>query len=440
VRYDAGLAAHEPPAGGGVMVRVTSEIGRLRRVLMHEPGPEVDRMVPAMMEELLFDDILFGDVVREEHGRFRQLLKVLGVEVVEAAELVRTALEEAGAREWLLQAMTPDLPESVRDELAETTNAELMARIVCGIRHEAGRSGGGIDALYRLPPLVNWCFQRDPQVVIGERVLLSAMATAARWREGLLARLAFRYHPELAGTPVLSDPLRPDVREPLVLGLQRPCLEGGDVLVVSRDIVAVGVSERTNTQAVEQLAHALAAADAGPRWLLVVHLPQRRAYMHLDTVLTMIDQQLALVHVPVILPGRGETAEVSVVDLESRELRSRAEDDLLAALARCGLDLEPVPCGGDDPVAQLREQWTDGANCVALAPGVIVLYDRNVRTAEALDARGFRILRARDVLLGRESVDLDAAEKTCILLSSHEISRARGGPHCLTHPLLRDDV
>ncbi len=429
-----------PQQGGGVMVRVTSEIGRLRRVLMHEPGPEVDRMVPAMMEELLFDDILFGDRVREEHGRFRQLLKVLGVEVVEAEELVRTALDEEGARDWLLQAMAPDLPESVRDQLSDSTNVELMARIVGGIRHEAGRSGGGIEALYRLPPLVNWCFQRDPQVVIGDRVLFSAMATPARWREGLLARLAFRFHPHLAATPVLADPLRPEVREPLFFGLQRPCLEGGDVLVLSSDVVAVGVSERTNTQAVQPLAHALAGLEDGPRWLLVVHLPQRRAYMHLDTVFTMIDRDCALVHVPVILPGRGETADVSVVDLRTRDLASRSEDDLLAALRRCELEVDAVPCGGDDPVAQLREQWTDGANCVALAPGVIVLYDRNVRTAEALDARGFRIVRARDVLLGRESVDLDGDGRTCVLLSSHEISRARGGPHCLTHPLLRDDV
>jgi len=201
----------------------------------------------------------------------------------------------------------------------------------------------------------------------------------------------------------------------------------------------VGQSQRTDRAALLHLSRALARREGAPRWLVAVELPPRRAYMHLDTVLTPIDRDACL-GFPPVLRGRGmDAARVFEMDLHAQEPSFVPCPDLLDALARRGIDLELVPCGGDDPVAQLREQWTDGANALAVAPGVILLYDRNVGTAEELARHGFRILTADDLLLGRAEVDLEAAGRVCILLASHEISRARGGPHCLTHPLLRDD-
>ena len=421
------------------MVQVTSEIGRLRRVLVHEPGIEVDRMVPPMMEELLFDDILFGERARDEHGRFRRLLQILGIEVVEAGDLLRETLADPDAREWLWRMMLPQLPPDLRGTAPEGAE-EMEAAVVGGLLTDD--MGGGIEVhhLFRLAPLPNWCFQRDPQVILGNGVVFSAMATPARWREGLLARAIFRFHPELGSTPVIHDPLRPEPDLEQFFGYHRPRLEGGDMLVLSPDVVAIGVSERTNALAVDALARGLSRMEDGPRWLEVVHLPRRRAYMHLDTVFTPADRDSALAFPPVICGSGPQLAETYEVDLKGKDHSPKHRGCILDSIRDRGIDLELIPCGGADALAQQREQWTDGANTLALAPGVITLYDRNIATADELSRRGWRVVTAEDVLLGREEVNLDGTGKTCLLLASNEISRARGGPHCLSHPLERDEV
>jgi len=422
------------------MVRVTSEVGRLRQVLVHEPGPEVDRMVPSMMEELLFDDILFGERAREEHRRFRRLLQLFGIEVLDAEDLLEETLRDQGARTWILDILLPEQPETLRRRMREAPTPELTAMLVGGVRIEPFHPGLDADELFLLSPLPNWCFQRDSQIVVGKGVVFAAMATPARHRESLLARVIFGFHPRLAPVPVLRDPHDPGRERPSFGDDARPRLEGGDVLVLSPDVLAVGHSERSNKAGIEQLARALAGRDHGPRYMIVVELPRQRAYMHLDTLMTPIDRDAALVYPPVVLKGGSQQASTYEIDLHARSLDATSREDFLSALSRRGLDLEPIPCGGPDPLVQQREQWTDGANALALAPGIIAMYDRNTGTAEELSRHGFRLVEAEDLLLGREEIDLDADGRACILVSSHEISRARGGPHCLTHPLVRDDA
>ncbi len=424
------------------MVRVTSEVGRLRRALVHEPGVEVDNMVPEMMEQLLFDDILYGDLARDEHSRFRRVMQLLGIEVVDSAHLLAEALADEEARDWIVDVLLARLPRRRREALRALPGDELAATVVGGLRADGNTAGERIpaDALYEIPPLSNWCFQRDPQVVLHDRVLIGAMATPARHPESLLARVLFRHHPSLRDVPIQMDPAGPDSLTEDLADPTRPTIEGGDVLVLSEEIVAVGMSERTNRAGVKRLARNLARIEGGPRWLVVVDLPRRRAYMHLDTLFTAADRDLCLVHAPVILPGGAEQARVYEIDLKDPDLPTRSCDDLLSALRRRGLDLEPVVCGGDDPVTQQREQWTDGANTLALAPGVLTLFDRNQVTADQLDRKGFEIVEAEDLLVGKHKIDIDAPGRVCIMLRSHEISRARGGPHCLVHPLVRDDL
>jgi len=420
------------------MVDITSEVGRLRKVLVHAPGPEVDRMVPAMMEQLLFDDILDGDRAREEHGQLRRVMQLLGVEVIEAGDLLLQALERDEARRWVVDILFQDLASVDRAKLEELSTEELAELLIAGSEPRPRPTGVEVEDLYEVPPLPNWCFQRDPQIVLGGGVILPSMAAPARHREGLLTRIIYGFHPQWSKTPVLFDPILADSEHPAFLDLQRPAIEGGDVLVLSPEIVVIGISERTNRIAAGQLARVLARRDDAPRRLLLVPIPKRRAYMHLDTLITPIDRNACLIYPPVILGGGAEQADVFEIDLHSKDLSPVSRGSLLESLAGLGLDLEPIACGGDDPVAQQREQWTDGANALALAPGTIVLYARNRKTSEELDRRGFRIVQAEDLLLGRDHVKPDTGERVCIVLSCHEIARARGGPHCLTHPLQRD--
>jgi arginine deiminase len=420
------------------MLQIHSETGRLRRVLVHEPGPEVDRMVPDMMEELLFDDILFGERAREEHERLRRLLDVLGVETLDMRDLLEQTLEDAAAREWLLNAILEDVSGPVAERMLAADARGLTTFVVTGARYQQTTDSLATEDLFDIYPAPNWCFQRDPQVVVGDSVIFSAMATPTRARETLLSRAVFRFHPDFSQDPVLLDPLQASVEKPLYLGMNRPCFEGGDIMVLSDEVMAVGYSERTNRSGVRQLVQALTRREGGPRWLIVAALPHKRAYMHLDTVLTQIDRDECLAFSPVILPGHDDTAGVFEFDLHDEDPRPRLGSDLLTALRGRGMDLRPVPCGGKDPLHQQREQWTDGANALALAPGVIVVYERNLQTVEALDSVGYRVLDAEDVISGHEKLDLDRPGKTCLLLPSNEISRARGGPHCLTHGLIRD--
>ena len=429
-------------------LKVTSEIGKLKSVLVHLPGPEIDRMVPAMMEELLFDDILYGNRAREEHRRFQQVLGYVADEVLEIQDLLEEVLQVPEQRGAILDDLGktlgwgPDMDYRLRDLTAE----QLAAALVTGIEKPAPEIAAAAAAseLYALAPIPNYFFQRDPLVVVGERAIRASMATPARLREPLLSGYVMSLHPRFAtpeGGKFWFQEFSADYGKPSSYARMRPTLEGGDVLVLREDLLAIGYTERTEKTTIERLAEAFKKLKSPIKRILVVAIPPARSYMHLDTVFTMISQEECLVYGPMILPDGAEEADVYECDLTKREITWTSEKDLLFALKAQKMDLKPIRCGGEDPIAERREQWTDGANAFALAPGVILIYDRNEATAAELARVGYTVVDEADLLLGKEELELwKPSKKYVILLAAHELSRARGGPRCMTMPLVREDL
>ncbi len=396
------------------------------------------------MERLLFDDILDSGPAREEHDLFWSLLEKAGAQVLDPEDLMAEVFtENPVVRRAACDTLETHygLAPARRAYLEGLEPTELAEVFIRGLRVEGPLARGKARRFFDLDPLPNYFFQRDPQVVLGDRVVIPAMATSAREREPFLARLAFEHHPALAGYKELFQMDLPTHWEPeFELEYPYPELEGGDILVASDEVVLVGVSARTNMQGAELLAEYLRAQEEiSFRHLLIVQLPMKRSYMHLDTVFTFIDRGLCLAYLPVVQPGRVESARVYHVDLDAKFLALSPRWSLQDALAEVGMEVELVPCGGaEDMIVQQREQWTDGANAFALAPGLIALYQRNRRTIDELRRRGWRALRCEDAL--SDGVELVGQGPTVVTLTDHELSRARGGPRCMTMPLERDPL
>ena len=426
-----------------MQLSVFSEIGRLREVLVHAPGPEVDNMPPALMKQLLFDDIIYGPRAREEHKRFRSVLEALGVKVYDVQNLLRETLEKE----------KDEIPSFVKEielleDLDPTTVAELetMAPDALSLALVQGLPARSEDMapdyLFRFSPVPNLLFSRDAQIVMGDGVVISAMSRRARQREPLLSRFVFQNHPRLAASKIYADFL---FRRPGPTWHQSvtPTLEGGDVMVFKEGVVLVGVSERTMEPAVDVLAEKLRPLDAF-HTLIMVSMPRKRSAMHLDTIFTRISEDECLVYGPMILPGGPEPLSVISIDLRQSDDWGRRRPSLLDALKRVGIDLKPIYCGGrDDYIQQAREQWTDGANSFAVSPGVVMLYARNQATALELARNGYEIVSVADMDFSEEGRCLFSFardKRYIILLSGEELSRARGGPRCMAMPFARDAV
>lgn len=391
------------------------------------------------MAQLLFDDILYGQVAREEHRRFQQLIRFIADDVFDLQDLLEEVFEDADLKEHIVRdlAKRNRLGRRLVPWLLEQKPAALAEVVIAGIAREMK---SGELPQFDLFPIPNLFFMRDPQVVLGDRVVISSMATQARRRESLLSKYVFEHHPRFRGRdPFWVDFMATEPERPMPRKM--PTLEGGDVLVPRRDLLLVGITERTNKAGVEALMRALQAANAGVRSVIIVDIPRQRSFMHLDTIFTFINHHECLIYPPVILPSGSQAATVTTVDLtKKRSLAYSEQKSLLAALKKKKFDLEPIYCGGTRAVDQQREQWTDGANAFALAPGIILGYERNVRTAEELSRHGYHIVYEDDLLLGRTELETWTNKKYALQIAGNELSRARGGPRCMTMPLEREDL
>jgi arginine deiminase len=427
-----------------IQLSVFSETARLKQVVVHNPGPEVDLMVPGMMEKLLFDDILHGELARYEHGQFRQVLAKVADEVLDIQDLFTEALQDEGAKLAFIEDLRRlvGMPDDTSNLLRDMNSADVAKSVIGGLPWDdmPSHTHWEEEFDYRLRPIPNLLFMRDPASVIGDGYSVNSMATWAREREPLILSYVFRHHPRLkhhTDHDKWFDQVTPLVRGEIKAPVS---MEGGDILVLSHKVLAVGCSERTQADAIHQLAESLRAHRAEDETsfdhLLMVLMPNKRSAMHLDTIFTRTSEDECLVYPPYFVDGSRELLNVTSIDLRHPELRMSTHPSLLKSLKAVGIDLKPIYCGGNDPIMQQREQWTDGANAFCLAPGVITSYGRNLATAEALSKAGYHVVTAKDVTMN-SNLNLLDGKKYLVQIEAGELSRARGGPRCMTMPLAR---
>ncbi|MEU4419166.1 arginine deiminase [Actinoplanes sp. NPDC024001] len=393
---------------------VDSEVSRLRTVLLHRPGPELARLTPRNNDSLLFDAIPWVGRAQEEHDAFAEALRSHGVEVLYLGDLLAETLSVSEARTELTagvlaaRRLGDPLRASVRDYLADQEPARLAEVLIAGLAHEEIKpSAGGLvyEMMHRndfvIDPLPNLLFTRDSSVWVRDRVAVTALAMRARRRETTITQAIYRNHPRFAGTELLFDP-----------SLEH--LEGGDVLVLAPDVLAIGVGERTTPAGAERLARRV--IDAGlAHTVLAVPIAQERATMHLDTVCTMVD-----VDAVVMYPNVAHSLDAwTVTGGPGEPLRVRPPRPFLEAAAEAmEIDHLRIIDTGLDPVTAEREQWDDGNNTLAIAPRLCVAYERNVETNAQLERAGIEVVR----------------------ISGSELGSGRGGPRCMSCPITRDPL
>ncbi len=401
---------------------VYSEIGKLKKVILHRPGHEVERLVPLYMDRMLFDDIPFLKKMQAEHDAFATLLQENGVEVLYLKDLLLQSLTDstlvAQFVEYILDNDTfrQHVKAMLKNHLLRLPVPEMIEAIIGGIaKNELTPANRNHLADYvsqrepfYLTPLPNLYFMRDGVSFIGDGASVNRMLQNIRKRESLLLDWVVTHHPCFRNVHI---PRWYEQHFPFPI-------EGGDILVLSPEVVAVGISERTCAEAVELFAENLLNRSSFEQ-VMAIEIPKQRAFMHLDTVFTMVNFNQFTIY-----PGiESKDGQINIFHLFKDKVgnisikhRTRLLDALKEVLHLSEIDL--IPCGGGDPVVAAREQWNDGSNTLAIAPGVVVTYDRNVVTNETLRKHGLTVLE----------------------IPSSELARGRGGPRCMSMPLVRERV
>ena len=408
-------------------IHITSEIGRLKTVLLHRPGEELENLTPDTLHDLLFDDIPHLQVAQEEHDKFADVLRSRGVEVLYLDELAAEAVEDPAVRRQFVDEMLSAskqgerrVTQALAAYLLDMEPRQMVRKIMAGVRkdeiHLPPEHQQQLHDMvtqnhypFYLDPMPNLYFTRDPAATIGSGLTINKMKYPARRRESLFMRYIIDHHPRFAEATVPVWYNRDE----------KFSMEGGDELVLSKDTLAIGISQRTTAEAIETMAMELFAGSDFKR-VIAMEIPKSHAFMHLDTVFTMIDHDKFTIH-PEIRDNGGKINTFILEKVEGQKFPRITHDTDLEHVLRTALSLPAVTlieCGGGDRIAAAREQWNDGSNTLAIAPGVVVTYDRNYVTNQKLRDHGIEVIE----------------------VSGSELGRGRGGPRCMSMPLVREDI
>lgn len=406
-------------------IHIFSEIGELKTVLLKRPGREIENLTPDIMERLLFDDIPHLPVIQKEHDQFADALRENGIEVLYLEKLSAEAIDASDTKESFVEDMlaesniqSENVHRALRDYLLSMDTFDMVETMMAGVRKkdvdvESNRLADISDRQhypFYMDPMPNLYFTRDPGASIGYGLTINNMTYEARKRETLFLETIMKNHPRFkdSGVEIWRD------------RNEETSMEGGDELVLNDKVLAIGISQRTEARAIEDLALELFEKKSSFDKILAIKIPNVRAMMHLDTVFTMIDYDKFTIHPGILeLDGSIDTYILERSD-EPGRVKITHETDLgnvlKDALGVENIDL--IQCGGGDAIAAPREQWNDGSNTLAIAPGVVVTYDRNYVSNALMREKGIKVIE----------------------IESSELSRGRGGPRCMSMPLVRKDI
>jgi len=403
-------------------INIFSEIGKLNKVMLHRPGIELEGLIPSNMERLLFDDIPNLKIAQKEHDFFADILRQNDVEVLELEDLLVQAVSDETIKKQFLNEfltesgiLTSYLKESVTEYLISKSPKEMIENIFAGIKKKeliiknpsTSVKLTSDNSFFYTDPIAGAYFTRDPATCIGNGISINFMTSNARKRESLLLKYIYLYN-----KTIKND------KTPLWYSNNGPYnIEGGDILILSKKIIAIGCSQRTTIEGIKTLAQKLLKEQNCLEKILVFEIPKCRAFMHLDTVFTMVDYGKFTIHSEI-------EGSLNIYEIEMDKSKnlvfnnvSTSLKNILSKSLKCD-DIEFIKCGGGDELAGPREQWNDGSNTLAIAPGVVITYNRNYVTNELLDKSGVKVLE----------------------MPSSELSRGRGGPRCMSMPINRDNI